>query len=361
MSFVRLMQADKGFDTASVLTVDVALPTTTFPASTEQLRFYDAAIARLRAVPGVTSVAFTSRLPLRGEGTVNLLSYQNDTRPLPARPLANYRYVTPEYFATIGTPLLRGRTFRETDRGRQVVILSASAAHALWPGEDAVGKQVKTGGYLGAVSEVIGVAADTRAVDLTRTDVLFTYLPYWLRGASSASLVLRASVPPASLGDTVRRAIRDVDAGVAIPRVETMGAAVALSVADRRFQLELMIAFGGAAALLTAFGVFGVVSYSVARREREMGIRIALGAAPRHIQRLVITEGVLPVVAGLGVGLVLSGWIGSALAASLFAVRAGDPLVLGAATLTLLLATFAACAGPAIRATRISPVGSLRA
>lgn len=361
MSFVRLMQADKGFDTSSVLTVDVALPTASFPGTTEQLGFYDAVIARLRAVPGVTNVAFTSRLPLRGEGTVNALSYPNDTRPVPARPLANYRYVTPEYFATIGTPLLRGRTFRETDRGRQVVILSASAASALWPGEDAVGKQVRTGGYLGAVSDVIGIAADTRAVELTRTDVLFTYLPYWLRGASSASLVLRTSVPPPSLGDTVRRAIREVDAGVAIPRVETMDAAVARSVADRRFQLELMIAFGGAAALLTAFGVFGVVSYSVARREREMGIRIALGAAPRDIRRLVLAEGVLPVAAGLACGLVLSGWIGSALAASLFAVRPGDPLVLGAATLTLLLATLAACAGPAIRAARISPTGSLRA
>src|SRR5207302_4533731 len=136
---------------------------------------------RARSLPGVTAVATTNRLPLRGESTVNHLSHQNDTRPIDQRPLANYRYVSPDYFAAIGTPTLHGRTFRDTDRGRQVVVLSARAAAALWPGQDPVGRIVRTGGYLGADSEVIGVAADTRAVDLTRNDIFFTYLPYWLR------------------------------------------------------------------------------------------------------------------------------------------------------------------------------------
>src|SRR5262249_19865822 len=156
-----------------------------------QLRFFDDVLTRASSLPGVTSVATTSRLPLRGEQTINALSYQHDTRPIEQRPMANYRYVSPGYFQAIGTPILRGRTFRETDRGQQVVVLSARAADALWPGQDPIGRIVRTGGYLGADSEVIGVAADTRAVDLTRNDVFFTYLPYWLRISNVDTLVVR--------------------------------------------------------------------------------------------------------------------------------------------------------------------------
>jgi putative ABC transport system permease protein len=361
LSFTRLMHVDKGFDTSGILTADVALPPSVSTTAAQHLRFFDEALARVRALPGVSSVALTSRLPLRGESTVNLLSLPNDPRPPAARPLANYRYVTPEYFATIGTPLLRGRTFRETDRGRQVVILSASAARALWPGQDAVGRTVMTGGNLGALSEVIGVAADTRAVDLTRNSVLFTYLPYWLRGRWPASLVVRTSVPPATLAAEVRRAIREVDRQAAVPRVETMSDIVAVAVADRRFQLSLMVAFGCAAALLAAHGVYGVVSYSVARRGREMGIRIALGARPADIRRMVVAEGLAPVVAGSIAGLALSWWIGRAISTLLFDVRPGDPGVLLSAAAIVIGATVLACAGPARRAsTTADVVGALR-
>jgi predicted permease len=350
LSFVRLMHVDRGFDTAGILTLDVALPGSAYSTDDARRQFYDAARARLRAMPGVVDVATTSRLPLRGQTTVNVLSYVGDQRPAAARPLANYRYVTPEYFATIGTPLLRGRTFAASDRGRQVVILSAAAAEALWPGQDAVGRQVKTGGYLGAVSEVIGVAADSRAVDLTRNDVLFTYLPHWLRPGSTSSFVVRASVSPASLAGPMRRAVRDIDRNVAIPRIQTMADLVDTAVADRRYELTLMVVFGCAAAVLAAFGVYGVVSYSVARRGREIGIRVALGARPADIRRLVIAEGLAPVAAGLAAGLVLSWAAGKMVSALLFDVRPGDPLVMAGAAATITVATLIACAGPARRA-----------
>ncbi len=351
-SFFRLLHVERGFETDGVLAVDVSLPASQYADVAAQVRFLDAAMARVKVLPGVSTVAVTSRLPLRGESMVNLLSYPNDTRAAPARPLANYRYVSPNYFAAMGTPLLRGRTFRDTDRGRQVVILSARAAETLWPGQDPIGRFVQTGGYLGALTEVIGVAADSRAVDLARNDVLFAYLPYWLRGPfmTSATLVVRTAVSPASLATSVRRATIEIDPSVAVPRVETMEDVVGAAVADRRFELSLMTAFGAAAAVLAALGVFGVVTHSVARRGREMGIRVALGATPADIRRLVFEEGLKPVAVGVAVGLAVSVALGRAMASLLFDVRPTDPAVMTAASAVVLLATLVACVAPARRA-----------
>jgi putative ABC transport system permease protein len=352
VSFVRLLHVDKGFDTSGILTVDVALPPSLYPTAARQIELFDSVLDRARALPGVTSVATTSRLPLRGESVVNFLSYPHDTRPMSERPLANYRYVSPGYFATIGTPLLRGRTFRETDRGRQVVVLSARAAATLWPNQDPVGRIVHTGGYLGADTEVIGVAADTRAVDLTRDDVLFAYLPYWLRIGTQETVVVRATIPPATLADAVRRAVLDAEPSAAIPRIQTMDDVVALAIADRRFELSLMTAFGCAAAVLAALGVYGVVSYSIARRGREMSIRIALGATTSDIQRLLFEEGLMPVAAGVALGLAMSVALARGMASLLFDVRPADPAVMAGAALTIVAATLVACAAPARRASR---------
>ncbi|HEY2432203.1 MAG TPA: ADOP family duplicated permease [Vicinamibacterales bacterium] len=351
-SFFRLLHVDRGFDVDGVLAVDVALPPSNYADAGRQVRFLDAAIAGAKALPGVSMAAVTSRLPLRGESVVNLLSYPNDVRSAPARPLANYRFVSADYFSTIGTPLLRGRTFRETDRGRQVVILSARAAETLWPGQDPIGRIVRTSGYFGALSEVIGVAADSRAVDLTRNDVLFAYLPSWLRApwTTTATLIVRTTVRPAALAASVRRTVLAIDPVVAIPRAEAMDEVVGEAVADRRFQLWLMTAFGGAAAVLAALGVYGVVTYSVSRRSREMGIRVALGATAADIRRLVFEEGLTPVAIGIAAGLAASLALGHAMSSLLFDVTPSNPVVMAAASAIVLLAAAVACAAPARRA-----------
>ena len=313
---------------------------------------------RLRALPGVDAVALTSRLPLRGEATVNLLSYVDDQRPVTARPLANYRYVTPDYFHAIGTPLVRGRTFLESDRGRQVAVLSASAAQALWPGQDPIGRFIKTSGYLGAVTEVIGVAADSRAVDLTRTNVLFTYLPVLAARAIlgltrcprlGAGRDARIRSSPRHLGGQSQRgdsANRDDGRYCA-----SVGCRSPLSVVT-------MIVFGCAAALLAALEVYGVVWYSVARRRRELGIRIALGASPSDIHRLVIGEGLAPVALGLAIGLCLSLALGRAIASLLFEVRPAEPVVFAIAPFLIMVAALVACLAPARRAA-MSPLRTL--
>jgi predicted permease len=344
-SFVRLSQVDRGFDTNGVLAIDLALPPSAFADPAAQVRVLDAAVTRVKTLPGVSTAGITSLLPLRGESTVNRLSYPNDTRVEVARPLANYRYVSPGYFAAIGTPLLRGRTFRETDRGHQVVILSARTAAALWPGQDPIGRLIQTGGYFAAVSEVIGVAADSRAVDLERNDILFAYLPYWLRApwTTAATLVVRTAVTPASVIPAARRAIGEVDPLVAIPRVESMDDVVGAALADRRFELSLMTAFGGAAFILAALGVYGLVTFAVARRAREIQIRVALGATSRDIRRLIFEEGLTPVATGIAVGLPLSVALGRAMASLLFDVGPANVEVMAAASALVLLATVVAC------------------
>ena len=172
----------------------------------------------------------------------------------------------------------------------------------------------------------------------------------WVRGPSISSVIVRAARPSASLAPAVRRAILDVNRGVAIPRIETMDEIVATSVADRRFELSLMVAFGAAAALLAALGVYGVVSYFVARRGREMAIRIALGARPRDIHMVVVAEGLVPVGVGVVAGLALSWPAGRAIGSLLFDVHPGDPAVMVAAAALVTAAALVACVGPARRA-----------
>jgi predicted permease len=355
-SFVKLTAVDKGFATSQILALDVVLPPFAYPSTERLLGFVDSVMERIRALPGVVDVAVTNRLPLHGEAVVNTLALQHDERPAAIKPLANYRYVSPEYFSAIGTPLLRGRTFATNDRGRHVVVLSAAAARVLFGEVDPIGRHVQTGGSLGALSEVIGVAADSRAVDLQRTDVLFAYLPYWLRGPSSASIVVRASADPLSLATAAKEAVWSVDRSVPIPRVQTMEDVVARAVGDRRFELSLMMLFGTSACLLAAMGVFGVVSYSVAKRRREMGIRVALGASPSNIRRHVVGEGLLPVGLGVAVGLAASLGLGPSMASRLFEVRPGDPLVMASAAAVLLTAAVMACLGPAHRAASVADV-----
>ncbi len=184
--------------------------------------------------------------------------------------------------------------------------------------------------------------------------MLFAYLPYWLRApwTTTATLVVRTAAAPAGLASSVRRAMFEIDPAVAIPSVETMDDVVGTALADRRFELTLMTAFGAAAAVLAALGVYGVVAYSVARRGREMAIRIAVGATAGDIRRLVFTEGLQPVAIGVAAGLTVSLGLGRAMASLLFEVRPGDPAVMISASAVVLLATVVACIAPARRAAR---------
>jgi putative ABC transport system permease protein len=294
-SMVRLLGVDKGFTTEHVLAVDVNLPPQNYTKADQKVAFYDNVLARVRALPGVSSAGWISKLPLEGEEQVDAINVPGRlTKDLQA-PIANYRYVSPGYFQSMGIQLRQGRSIDPADRDRHVALISESVAKKVWPGENPLGKQFHPGEEQRPLTEVIGVVADIRTVALDEPPLLMVYLP---AGPASpnwsgwhASLVVRVAIPPGSLGAAVRGAIRSVDTGVPILHLRPMTEIVSESVGVRRFQMVLASLFAIFALLLAALGIYGVVGYSVAQRRQELGIRMALGARGSDLRNLVLRQG----------------------------------------------------------------------
>lgn len=356
-SFVRLMSIDKGFQVERVLAADVLLPNAKYPKEADRVAFFDRVLEQARHLPGVQSAAMISALPLQGEIWIDTVATENDPRPEMERPSTNVRFVSADYFRTLRIPLREGRDFAERDRGRNVTVLSASLGQRLWPGLDPVGRKLVDGER---VWEVIGVTPDIRSTGLEQTPVNMLYLPYWQRMWNNGSIMVRTAMDPASLSGVLRRAIWSVDSELPVPEVRTMQQVMAQSVAQRRFQMMLVLLFAAAALALAAFGTYGVVSFVVARRRSEMGIRMALGANRGAILRMVLGQGMLPVFAGLAAGTLGALAVGRYLASLLFEVSPHDPLAYSIAAAVLLAVAAAACLAPARRATRVNPVEALR-
>jgi putative ABC transport system permease protein len=276
------------------------------------------------------------------------------------RPLVDIRSVNPEYFATMNIPLRAGRMIQEGDRGRAVALVSTITAQRIWPGEDPVGKRFRVGADDSPFIEIVGIAGDVRGISLNRTPSMTIYLPYWQRFFDKASLVARTAMAGGAAIPSIRAAIHQLDSEMPVPAFRTMEEVVATSVAPRRFQMTLVLLFAGAALLLASLGIYGVISYSVGQRAPEMGIRIALGAAPGRIRRMVLRQGLAPVAAGLVAGIAASLALGRLLASLLFGVVAGDPLTVAGVVILLTFVAAAATYVPAHRATRVDPARALR-
>jgi putative ABC transport system permease protein len=356
-SFVRLMHVDKGFDIERVLAVRVAMPSTKSPEKAQQTAFFDRVLEKTRPLPGVLSASFVSALPLQGETWLDLAAAEGDQRPMFERPMVNVRFVSPDYFKTLRIPFREGRPFDDSQRNRKVVIVSQGTARRSWPSQSALGRRLQ---HNETLEEVVGVTADVRSTSLDKDPVLIIYVPYWQRPRLAASLLVRTAMDPRGIAAGVREAIHRLDADVPIPKMQTLREVMSGSVAQRRFQMMLVMLFAAAALALAGFGIYGVVSYSVARRRTEMGIRMALGARTAALQRMVLWQGIRPVVAGLAVG------IGGALAAGrivsslLFQVSARDPVTIGGVSVVLLAVSVVAALVPARRATRVDPTKALR-
>jgi predicted permease len=378
-SLLRLLSVDPGFRVASLLALDVAFPADNDSAEAlaRRVRFSDEVLARLRALPAVREAGLASVVPLGGTGGDGVFlvidreiggfeEFEALTRDPALTGEAEFRVASPGYFRALGIPLLRGRLFGEADGPDtpHVAVISESLARRRWPDEDPLGRHVEFGNMDGDLRlfTIVGVVGDVREAGLDREPrpTFYAFYRQRPRAAASPSFVVRADGPPAPLVSAARRLVRELDPELP-PRFRTIEEIRAASLADRRFTLLLLGAFGTAALLLAALGIYGVTSYSVARRTREVGIRMALGARPAEVLGLVLGEGVRPVAAGAGLGILAALALSRLMSSHLFGVAPGDPATLAGVAALLALVALLACLAPARRAIRADPIVALRA
>jgi predicted permease len=356
-SFVRLTTIPRGFDIERVLAVDVSLAGTRYTKDADVARFFETVLGQARALAGVESAAVSSYLPLQGDSWEDVIKTANDARPESQLPMANLRFISPGYFQTLHMPLRAGRDFADSDRNHLTAIISEGLARKLWPNMDPLGRKLID---IGQAHEVVGVVADARTTNLDQSPVDMLYIPLWQRPNISSSILVRTATDPKSIAAALRAAVWGADGDVPVPEERTLEQIMSESVAPRRFQMTLVLAFAIAALGLAAFGTYGVVSYAVACRRAEIGIRIALGAGRRSVLGLVLRQGMSPVAAGLAAGALVAFAIGSYVSSMLFEVSPHDAGVFAIAAAVLSAVSVLACWIPARRAAGISPLAAIR-
>jgi putative ABC transport system permease protein len=366
-SVARLIAVDPGLDPRSVLTMDIALPQADTYGPPERKTFCQDVQREAAALPGVTSIAAISHLPLSGANAGR--SFAIEGRP-PAGPgeaaSAAYRLTCPGYFRTMGIAIVQGRDFSDADTtaAPHVVIINETTAARYWPNDDPLGKRIKFGRPDSAAPwmTVVGVTKDVRHFGLDSVARREMFRPYSQAAWPNMTITVKTAVPPLSAGAAVRTALERIDPDQPVSRIRTMEAVVEESIGSRRFPMLLLGLFSGIALVLAAIGVYGVVNHIVAQRTREMGIRMALGARAAQVIRLVLRRSLGPIVAGLAAGAAGSLAAAKTLASSalLFAVEPGDPGVLVAIVALLGSTAVVACLLPARRAASVDPLVVLK-
>ena len=362
-SLLRVLNVDRGFAAEQVLAIDVALPATRYAEERVRQRTYDRLLAAVHTLPGVEGASTTSMLPLRGQGQINAVAAEGSTRPRSEQPTPNFRFVAPEFFRTLGIAIVRGRSFTDAEREPNrpaPALVSEPLAVRLWPGQDPIGKRFSRGLEGEQGFEVVGVAADARITSLDRTPPLMVYLPYWWRSRATTSLLIKTAAAPASLLPAIRRVIRDIDPEIAVGDARPLEQLVDASVASRRYQMQLFVAFGLAALLIAAVGVYAVTSHGISRRRREMNIRVALGAQTSQVVGLILRQGMMPVVAGVTAGAFGALALGGVVASFLFEVPARDPLVITAVVGIVGSVALLTCGLAARQGLSVDPAAALR-
>jgi len=367
-SFWRLMQVDPGFNPENALTMVVSLPATRYAEPGRQVAFFRQAIERVSNLPGVDAAGVTTDIPLFGGNSTGFNVEGHPPYAPGQRPLAEYRSVSPGYFRAMGIPLLRGRTFTEQDGvdAPGVVIINETLARRYFPGEDPLGKRL---GFSGPTDwrEIVGVARDTRNYGLDEEVKPEAYMPYtqsapsYLAGSISGMiLVARTASDPQSMSAAIKREVQGLDGNLPVYNIKTMEQYLAESIAQRRFNMLLLTVFAGVAVLLAAVGLYGVMSYMVSQRTREIGLRMALGAQARDILGMAVRQGLVLIIIGIGVGLAGALALTRVMSGLLYGVSTTDPATFAAIVLLLALASLIACYIPARRATRVDPLTALR-
>jgi predicted permease len=359
-SFVRLQRVDPGFEPEGVFTAQIALPRQYSPAKV--MEFYEQFNQRLATLPGVSFAALSERVPLTGGHTPTVVAVAG--RPIPPlseRATATRHLVSPRYFSTLGIPLRAGRDFDERDNTRvpHVVIINETFARRHFPGEDPIGRTLITG-MVQRPSQVVGVVADIRGEHLNTPPEPEYFLPVLQRPEGFTNVLVRSPLPPAVVAQRVRDALREIDPELPLIQPDALTTRIAQTVANRKLALVLLAGFAALALVLASLGVYSVMAHLVAFRTGEIGLRMALGASPNAVMRMVLGHAGRLTVVGIMLGIAGALVVSRLMQQALFEVDPADPLVYLALSVTLLFVAECASFFPARRATRIDPVIALR-
>jgi predicted permease len=362
-SYRALEGTNLGFDERGVLTMRVSLPETKYPERARRLAFYEALFARLSALPGVTVVGSARGIPFSGWDVQAGMMVEGKPAPRQGEGLdVHYQWVTSGYFPALRVPLLRGRALAATDRDTAALVgvINETFAKRAFPGEDPVGKRVRTGTGDPWVT-VVGVVGDIRHYRLPQPMGPAIYFPYASGPTHTQTLTIRTTLAdPLALAPAVRAAVRDLDPDVPVYQVLTLEQQVSRSLWRQRMQGQVLGIFAALALLLAVVGIYGVISYAVAQRTRELGVRIAMGASRRQVLALVLGQGARLALAGVALGLLGALALSRVIASLLYEVDALDPVTFGAVPLLLAAVALLATWVPARRATRVDPLIAIR-
>ncbi len=360
-SLSRVLRDNAWLNEEHVLTVDISASPKQYQEPGARAAMYRKLIRDVQALPGVASAGFASVLPLQGQATgqnVDLLEIPNpDTR----QPNANLRFISPGYDDAIGLAPSAGRSLRESDWGRPLVLVSESLTRE-YPGRNLVGMHFQwrpPGSGKPLSLEIAGVLHDVRA-NAEETPVLVVYIPYWIWPPWSPSVVVRSAADPAGIAANVQRMLRASYGEIPVTHVETLRQMLAGAVASRRFLTQLGVVFAASATFLAALGLYGVIALAAARRRQEIAIRIAIGASRPEVFRMVIWQAARLTLVGVAVGAICGMEIERVIASLLYAVRPAEPWIYAGACAIVLVVALLASFLPALRAARVDPLVALK-
>lgn len=364
-SLWALRSIHPGFEARNVLTAQLTLSRTQYSTGQGRVDLFDRILERVGALPGVEAAGLIDNLPVSGRGSTQPFSIEGrPVLPMSEQPEVAVRAISPGYVNAMGIPLVAGRNFSDGDAaGRpSVVQISQSLAKRFWPGDNPLGKRITLTFMPGVVREVVGIVGDVKQDALSSSDTRATiYLPYaQVSYASSMALVLRSTTSPESQASALAAAVQSLDPNLPVVDIMTMQHLIDESLSPQRFNLYLLASFAGLALFLATAGIYGVLSYMVQRRFREIGIRMALGALNRNVLGMVVLEGAKPILLGILVGTGGALALGRAVASLIYGVKASDFLTFAAVVSLLAAAGIAASLFPAWRATRVDPIRILR-
>ena len=363
-SFLRLLNVNPGFNSENLLTMRVFLSPSQFPPYDPKAAVVlHQMLEQIRAVPGVRSAGVGITLPTTGGPATDFEILGRSAFPPSMAPIADIGVVDSRYFRAVGIPLIAGREFTENDtqQSARVMIISQTMAKEFWPNESPIGKRVTMKNWGPPLTgEIVGIVGDVKISGIAADTYPMIYWPYFQFPQNFNAFVVRTEGDPNRLIAPIKERIWSVDKNLPISKIATMDQLISDSLARRRLYMVLLSVFAGAALLLAAVGIYGVMSYSVSQRIHEMGIRIALGAQARDVLALVMKRGLSVALIGMTIGITAAFALTRLMSSLLFGISATDPFAFGAVAIALVLVALLACYIPARRATRVNPINALR-